>query len=88
MKEHTKVYLDHFDEGDDFLPCEVCGSTLNDVHHISAKGMGGVHGQAVEDAEAIENLIGLCRGCHTKAHQDPVGDYTKESLTEIHLNNL
>jgi hypothetical protein len=65
MKKHTKIYLDFYGYGEqDFVPCESCGTRAVDVHHINARGMGG---DPNADKDAIENLVGLCRICHTKA---------------------
>ena len=47
----------------DFIPCEVCGSRAVDIHHINARGMGGVSKNRLD---VIENLQALCRYCHTK----------------------
>ena len=60
IKPHTKTYLAHFgyDESS-FIPCEMCGQRAVDVHHIDGRGKG---------MNVIENLIGLCRGCHSRAH--------------------
>jgi hypothetical protein len=73
MQPHTKVYLKHFDYGqhqDVFIPCEVCGSRCKDIHHLD--------GRIGKDANNIENLIGLCRECHTKAeHSPPFNNYCK-----------
>ena len=42
--------------------CQLCGKKGNtDKHHIKTKGSGG------DDIE--ENLIELCRTCHTKVHK-------------------
>ena len=60
MKNHTKVYLNHFGyTGDDFIPCEICGARAVDIHHIEARGMGGT-----KKGDTIENLMGLCREHH------------------------
>jgi hypothetical protein len=60
MKKHVKIYMDHFGYGiDDFIPCEVCGAKAVDIHHIEARGMGGS-----EEADHIDNLMAVCRGCH------------------------
>lgn len=60
MRNHTKVYLNHFSyTGDDFIPCEVCGTRAVDIHHIEARGMGGT-----KKVDAIENLMALCREHH------------------------
>lgn len=61
MKKHTHAYMKAYGyrEGD-FIPCEVCGCTCNDVHHIVKRAQGGT--------DHADNLIGLCRRCHNKAH--------------------
>ena len=49
-----------YDEAD-FVPCECCSKPAVDIHHISARGMGGSN---IRDT--IENLMALCRLCHEK----------------------
>ena len=45
--------------------CEFChAAAMTDVHHIA--GRGG------PDPHRLENLIGLCAGCHRRAHAEPV----------------
>ena len=59
MKKHTKIYLNYFGyDTTDWIPCELCGDTAVDIHHIEARGMGG------GNKDTIENLMGLCRSCH------------------------
>lgn len=60
MKRHVKIYLDWFGLHGETAQCEICEAEAVDVHHIIRRGMGG--GQ---DADRIENLMGLCRDCHT-----------------------
>ena len=61
MKRHTKIYMDFFGyDISDFIPCEVCQAQAVDIHHIEARGMGGS-----KEADTIENLMALCRQCHT-----------------------
>ena len=73
MKKHVRVYLDAHDfTGFEFIACWICQGQAVDVHHIDAKGMGGN-----KDADDIENLVALCRDCHSKAH---AGLITKEQL--------
>ena len=44
--------------------CEFCAwRAMTDVHHIA--GRGG------PDPHRLDNLIGLCRECHDKAHSMP-----------------
>lgn len=81
MKKHVSIYLEAFNyhEGD-FMPCEMCYSAMVDVHHIHRRGMGGS-----KTADSIENLMGLCRRCHTN-----YGDRKQyiEHLSGIHLSFL
>lgn len=41
--------------------CQVCGGLRTDVHHIQSRGASG--------DDVPDNLIGLCRTCHTKVHK-------------------
>ena len=65
MVKHKKVYKEFFDIPDDIMiACEHCERrAVVDIHHIQSKGMGGS-----TKLDVIENLIGLCRVCHDKAH--------------------
>jgi hypothetical protein len=81
MKKHTKIYLNYFGYGgEDFMPCEVCGSRAVDIHHIHRRGMGGN-----TDADKIENLMAVCRNCHIE-----YGDKKQhiDFLNEIHDNKI
>ena len=65
MKKYIKIYMDYHDYViDDFIPCEHCGTTAVDIHHIDARGIGG---DPRGHKNQIENLIALCRACHIKA---------------------
>jgi 5-methylcytosine-specific restriction endonuclease McrA len=67
MKNHTKVYMQHFNyAGDEFIPCECCTAKAVDIHHIHARGMGGS-----KSKDDIENLMAVCRTCHTKYGDAP-----------------
>ncbi len=78
MKSHIKIFLDYHDYGEqDYIPCENCDSKAVDIHHLLFKSQGG--------KDEIENLISLCRECHTKAHNDAGFN---EALKIIHLRNL
>lgn len=59
MKKYTKVYFDFFGIGlQDWIPCEMCGCTAVDIHHIQARSKR-------KDLEnEITNLMALCRRCH------------------------
>lgn len=63
MQLHTKIYLLAFSHPIDdptlFVPCEICQNKMIDVHHITAKRMGGSKLQ-----DFIENLMGLCTFHH------------------------
>lgn len=61
MKKHTQIYLKAMGyDTTDFIPCEVCQAQAVDIHHIDSRGMGGS-----KHADIIENLMALCRKCHT-----------------------
>lgn len=78
MVAYKKTYIDFFGYvQQDFIPCENCGSGAVDVHHITFKSQGG--------GNNIENLIGVCRSCHNKAHNSKEFN---EKLRKIHLDNI
>ena len=78
MQKHTKVYYRYFGYGiDDVILCEACGRKAVDIHHIN--------GRVGEDANKIDNLMALCRKCHTLAHS---GKLNKGELEYIHRNFL
>jgi 5-methylcytosine-specific restriction endonuclease McrA len=60
----------------DFIGCEVCGVVASDIHHIQPRGMGGSKLRDTPD-----NLIALCRPCHTEADFGTL--LPKEKLKEI-----
>ena len=78
MIDYKKLYLNFFGYGEQsYIPCEFCGNFAVDVHHIYPKGMGGS-----KTKDHIENLMGVCRYCHDRAHAH---QYTKGYLTIVHL---
>jgi 5-methylcytosine-specific restriction endonuclease McrA len=81
MKNHTKVYFKAFGyDTNSWIGCEVCGATAVDIHHIESRGMGGS-----KHADTIENLMALCRTCHT-AYGD-IKEH-KERLQATHNHHL
>lgn len=81
MKNHTSIYTNFFGyQIPSDCVCEICGCPAVDVHHIEARKMGG---NPSGDKDVIENLMGLCRECHTT-----FGDYPeyKPRLKVVHLN--
>ncbi len=81
MSRHREIYAAFFNICEqDFFLCEVCQcNALNEIHHIVYRSNGG--------QDVIENLIGLCRSCHNKAHDlvlDP--DFLYECHM-FHMNN-
>jgi 5-methylcytosine-specific restriction endonuclease McrA len=47
--------------------CQACGTRTNlDVHHIKSRALGG--------PDSADNLIVLCRQCHTELHENPTGE--------------
>ena len=72
MTPHCRIYFKHFKLTEaDFVPCEVCGSIAIDIHHIHGRGKG---------MDVIENLMALCRSCHTAAHSG----VKKDTMQKIH----
>jgi 5-methylcytosine-specific restriction endonuclease McrA len=67
-----------------WIACEVCGATAVDIHHIESRGMGGS-----KHADTIENLMALCRTCHTLTvtSKSTRSDF-KQHTTTIYLKEL
>ena len=66
----------------DWIPCEMCGNTAVDIHHIEARGQGGS-----KTKDTIDNLMGLCRACHIeygdkKQHKAMLKVVHKVKMTE------
>jgi 5-methylcytosine-specific restriction endonuclease McrA len=71
LKNHTSIYANYFGYSEeDFVPCECCEGRAVDIHHIVARGMGGVKNNRLD---IIENLQAVCRKCH-----DTYGDKPSE----------
>ena len=84
MQKHIKEYLRYFEEN---WICEVCmNARIVDIHHIKPRSSFWKKTKDVQDK--IENLIGLCRECHEKAHFTQKPYLRKEELFSIHLDNL
>jgi 5-methylcytosine-specific restriction endonuclease McrA len=77
MKAYTKKYLEYFDYAeDDAILCEICGNVrATDCHHIEPRS------KRMDLLTEVSNIIGLCRTCHTKAHNE---EYSKALLKEVH----
>ena len=81
MKKYKKVYFNYYDYIEqDIILCEVCSSVAVDIHHLTAKGMGGS-----KTKDYIENLIAVCRSCHVKCHSSM--EFNNKAR-EIHKTNL
>ena len=81
MKRHTKIFLNSRGlTGYEYYACEWCGRTATvDVHHIENRGIGGS-----KLLDTPENLIGLCRPCHDRAHKDrEFNEKLKQRVKEI-----
>ncbi len=81
MKKHVKIYLDAHNLHGERIMCQYCNSKEGtDIHHVDNKGMGG---SKTKDYE--ENLIALCRDCHTDAHNEKI---SKEVFKNIVIRSL
>jgi len=81
MVKHKAKYIKFFNYGEqDFIPCEMCGQVAVDVHHITYRSSGG--------KDEIENLIALCRSCHSLAHGLGKVRISKQCLQEKHKRFL
>jgi 5-methylcytosine-specific restriction endonuclease McrA len=85
MKKHIKIYTQYFDLGEQSLiTCEVCGKMGRidhggfDVHHITGRGNG---------KDEINNLMGLCRKCHRRAHEGIIDKLVYQANHQMFLNN-
>lgn len=83
MQQYIKNYLKYFDLGEqELLTCEACGrqgrvdNSGFDIHHINGRGTG---------KNCIDNLICLCRRCHSLCHD---GKLSKGEMEYIHNNYL
>lgn len=78
MVKHKKVYCNYFGYTDaDWIPCENCGATAVDIHHLEGRGKG---------KDVIELLMALCRTCHDEAHNST--PEFNEKLKLVHQNRL
>ena len=77
MKAYKRKYLKSIGAGEqDVVICEFCRKKpAVDVHHSEMKKMGGS-----KLLDGLSNLIGLCRGCHNRAHD---GTIDKSTLLKI-----
>ncbi len=84
MKRHVKMFMDFWDISTaDVTPCFACDGEYGvvcDVHHLENRGSGG---DPKGKKDTPENLIGLCRRCHTLAeHKEHYNIFCKEKLNE------
>lgn len=84
MKKHTKMFMNYWDISTaDVTPCFACEGeygVIVDVHHLENRGSGG-DPQGLKDRP--DNLIGLCRRCHTLAERkEHYNDFCEGKLKE------
>lgn len=73
MQKYKQIFAKHYDlVASDEFACQYCRMAhAVDIHHIIFRSQGG--------KDTIDNLIGLCRACHNKAHAKEI---TAEELQE------
>lgn len=86
MEKHIKTYLEFFNRDQNELICEICWDRAVDVHHIVPRSKFGKKTKNLQDL--IENLIGLCRNCHEKAHFIQTPYLSKEELQLFHNRKI
>ena len=63
MVKHKKIYLKHFDYGEqDMVPSEYSGKRAEHIHHLIFRSQGG--------EDEIGNLMALTGEEHDRAHND------------------
>jgi 5-methylcytosine-specific restriction endonuclease McrA len=83
MKSHIKNFLDYHGISG-FIACAVCGNEATDIHHISGRPMGNKS----KRYDVPENLIPLCRDCHSKTHNEKISKQEcKEFLYRWSIKN-
>lgn len=67
MRKHVFNYFQAFGyDQSSFIACEICGKPGVDIHHIEPRSKFG--SKNVADMDEPNNLVCLCRKCHTDAH--------------------
>ncbi len=86
MERHVKNYLEAFGfSGMEFIPCEVCGSSAVDIHHVEPRSSFG--SKRKDEQDRVDNLVALCRYCHNGAHGDLSREW-KEMLKDITISRI
>ena len=76
MQIHTTIYFKSLGFAFcDAIYCERCGAVAVDIHHIHGRGKG---------KNNVNNLMALCRDCHTTAHSTR----SKDEFQRIHSRFL
>ena len=73
MKFDSKLKAEIFERDD--WKCVRCLRAANDVHHRKLRGMGGS-----ELLNTPDNLISVCRKCHSWMHSHPADSYNSGYL--------
>ena len=65
-KNYINLFKKYWGYGDQHIPnCWFCYGIANDIHHIEGRKMGGN-----SKMNRIDNLIPLCRKCHSRTDYD------------------
>lgn len=68
----------------ELIPCEFSGVPANDIHHISARGMGG---DPTGRKDSIENLMAVSRHYHERC-EGRFRPISKEDQIKTHFAYL
>ena len=84
MQRHTRIFFKYWGYGDQHLPdCWVCSKPAVDIHHIKGRGQGG---DPKKKRDSINNLIPLCRDCHSKTDRDRELNEQLKDIVERRIN--
>jgi len=82
MKQHVINYLEALGfDGYSFMPCELCGASGIEIHHVEPRSKFGSKMKHLQDH--VSNLVCLCRICHDKAHNSEDTRIIKDQLKDI-----
>lgn len=82
-KNYIRLFKKYWGYGDQHIPnCWSCYGIANDIHHIEGRKMGGNNKK-----NSIDNLIPLCRSCHTRTDYDKEFNNNLKTILKGRIND-